>query len=387
MNRTAQLQSQVKNLEAQNARIVQDMDEAKRQLKRNEDAVYRYEPLWVAAEKQIEELEGDAAQDQIDLSNARDRVIELEERVKELLIPLNAPHTAALQLQAKLDKAMAEVASPQWRNPEDPPERTKTVLVLLGGNIIFGCLSHVGDTWLSSYGIKIRTPDKWMPKPTQAKLDKAMDKVYSWCNRCGSLVVGDINHPCDKCGNHDLTSFVVDVELVKLQTQLKATESMRSGESVVNTELQGQLDKAMAELASHPWISVKDRLPGDGPDEQRTCEWKHGDIMVLHGDDKDTTKESVALLGGGVTHWIPKPGKYEATASEEKQAELRRGLRKAVEDKYKSEGATFLRECKWRDPKAKCQRTITRSFGGPHYGKLYGQPCDKNCKHAEKETK
>ena len=47
------------------------------------------------------------------------------------------------------------------------------------------------------------------------------EKVYSWCNRCGALVVGDINHGCDKCGNHDLANFVVDVELVRLQSQLK----------------------------------------------------------------------------------------------------------------------------------------------------------------------
>ncbi len=43
--------------------------------------------------------------------------------------------------------------------------------------------------------------------------------VHSWCNRCGSLVVGDINHGCDKCGNHDLNYFVVDIELIELKTR------------------------------------------------------------------------------------------------------------------------------------------------------------------------
>lgn len=61
------------------------------------------------------------------------------------------------------------------------------------------------------------------------------EKVYSWCNRCGALVVGDINHPCDKCGNHDLESFVVDIELVALQAHIdQLKRSLRFSENLID---------------------------------------------------------------------------------------------------------------------------------------------------------
>ena len=57
MNRTAELQSQVANLEQQNARIMNELDEAKKVIKRHEDAVFKYYPLWMASEKHNEELQ------------------------------------------------------------------------------------------------------------------------------------------------------------------------------------------------------------------------------------------------------------------------------------------------------------------------------------------
>ncbi len=90
---------------------------------------------------------------------------------------------------------------------------------------------------------------------TLINLDMA-EKTYGWCRRCGALVVGDINHPCDKCGNHDLEHFVVDVELVKLQSKLTLYDEMKAENQKLNLllfhtenglshpDLQGDIDKS-----------------------------------------------------------------------------------------------------------------------------------------------
>ena len=51
--------------------------------------------------------------------------------------------------------------------------------------------------------------------------EKLKSKTYGWCNDCGSLVVGDIEHLCDKCGGGKI---VIDpeFELVKLKQALEA---------------------------------------------------------------------------------------------------------------------------------------------------------------------
>lgn len=47
-------------------------------------------------------------------------------------------------------------------------------------------------------------------------------KTYSWCNTCGGLVVGDVEHLCDKCGGLDgKVIFNPEIELVKLRQALK----------------------------------------------------------------------------------------------------------------------------------------------------------------------
>ena len=48
------------------------------------------------------------------------------------------------------------------------------------------------------------------------------EKTYGWCNTCGALVVGDIEHLCDKCGGlKGKVVFTPEYELIRLKQALK----------------------------------------------------------------------------------------------------------------------------------------------------------------------
>lgn len=52
-----------------------------------------------------------------------------------------------------------------------------------------------------------------------ALLQAKPEKEYGWCCKCGGLVVGSREHPCDKCGSKAKDIIVVEIELLKLQAK------------------------------------------------------------------------------------------------------------------------------------------------------------------------
>lgn len=63
---------------------------------------------------------------------------------------------------------------------------------------------------------------------------KEIEKTYAWCNTCGALVVGNIEHLCDKCGGLDgKVIFQVELELVKLKQALAELQAPPTSEQLV----------------------------------------------------------------------------------------------------------------------------------------------------------
>jgi hypothetical protein len=212
----------------------------------------------------------------------------------------------------------------------------------------------------------------------QTQLQKAKDLIHSWCNRCGALVVGDINHGCDKCGNHDLNHFEVDAELVEQQTQLQIAKKCNSCMSRQLTEPLScnpigdecdqdwrdnkQIKELEAELAEHEWVSVED-LPDVGRLVYSVHEKKplRKRLFIYSGLESD--KRSLQKFH---THWMYAP----ALPNQEAVKKLRPG--------------TNLLECKWQFPEdgtVYCRTPLDRP------GLYYGKPCSKRCENPEPEVK
>jgi len=165
-------------------------------------------------------------------------------------------------------------------------------------------------------------------------------QIYSWCNRCGALVVGDINHGCDKCGNHDLSHFEVEVELVTLQARVD--------------ELEGQ-------LAEHEWVSVEDRLPEE---KESSVPWRSENVMVTDGTDWD------------VGFWRTRSGaKWDLYVRHDMKPTHWKPIHLPSSDTEKI--TPFLHECKWQVEGHRNTLCDSKS------NKNYGQPCSRRCATSE----
>jgi hypothetical protein len=141
-------------------------------------------------------------------------------------------------------------------------------------------------------------------------------------------------------------------------------------------ELEAKLDKAMAEIASHQWIRVEDRLPEEGQLVLLVTESvdKEHRILTCLPLEKNYSVED--FLEGRTTHYkpiaLPKP-------------EPKGVFQKLVDsDKYKEvvKSATFLPKCKWK------HNIKTVTFCSNSDNEQYQKPCSKRCTTPEpKEQK
>jgi hypothetical protein len=136
MRKEAKLQSQVANLQAQNARVVKELNEAKRTIKRSEDAVFKYEPLWIASEKHSEDLEAAIIELQKDK-------LHLEEIETDQSSTIGFIEQGIKQWKKQAEDAEAELARHEWVSVEDgPPKMAKGDLVCYSEMVELLCLNH-----------------------------------------------------------------------------------------------------------------------------------------------------------------------------------------------------------------------------------------------------
>ncbi len=151
MSKEANYKSQITNLQAQNARIIKDLDEAKAALKRNEDAVYKYEPLWLAAERQNEELEAE-------LEMVRSSNVECCGYISRL----ESGSDALAEHKNEIGRLRTELAEYQWVSVEDRlPEEDGIYLTKYKGDGRQGLRDEI---WIRTYYFGGIYSDFWNPK-------------------------------------------------------------------------------------------------------------------------------------------------------------------------------------------------------------------------------